>query len=166
MDKYLAFAAQIPAWASHLFLLLVRSYWGWAFLQNGWGKLQRIDEIAKWFGEDLHIPMPYLNAWMASGTELIGGALLLVGLGTRYAGAALAFTMTIAFLTSDFGGLESLWLSAAACEASPTCVPFEEAAPFSYLMASVIGALWGGGLVSLDGVLRAVGLGRWVLERP
>ena len=135
------------------FLLAVRLYWGWAFATNGWGKLHRIDEIAKWFGDELHIPAPLANAYAASFTELIGGTLLLVGLGGRVATIPLVVTMCVAYATSDYGGLQGLFLSSEACTASPTCTPFEDAAPFSYLMASTIVLLFGAGPLSADGVI-------------
>lgn len=135
------------------FLLVIRLYWGWAFATNGWGKLHRIDEIAKWFGDDLHIPAPLANAYAASLTELIGGSLLLLGLGGRVATIPLVVTMCVAYLTSDYGGLQGLFLSSEACAASATCTPFEDAAPFSYLMASAIVLLFGAGPLSADGLI-------------
>jgi len=31
------------------FLLFVRLYWGWAFIQSGLGKLGNIEKVAAWF---------------------------------------------------------------------------------------------------------------------
>lgn len=138
------------------FLTFVRLYWGYGFAVSGWGKLGRLDQVAAWFGDDLGIPLPWANALAASLTELIGGVLLFLGLGSRIATIPLVVVMTVAFLTSDFGGLQSLWTSEEACAASETCVPFEEAAPFSYLSAALIVLLWGPGPLSVDAVL-----GRW-----
>jgi putative oxidoreductase len=138
----------------HPFLLVVRLYWGYAFATNGWGKLMRIDEIARWFGEDLGIPMPLLNAYMAASTELVGGILLALGLAGRIATIPLVVTMCVAYLTSDFGGLMSLWMSAEECSRHPECVPFEDAAPFSFLMAASITLLFGPGVFSLDEAIR------------
>jgi putative oxidoreductase len=153
IEKLLAMERTALEWAQAPFLLLVRLYWGWGFATNGWGKLHRIDEIARWFGEDLHIPAPLANAYAASLTELIGGILLLVGLGGRIATIPLVVTMCVAYLTSDFGGVQGLFLSAEACEAAKDCIPFEDAAPFSYLMASLIVLLFGAGPLSLDGLV-------------
>jgi len=46
--------------------------------------------------------------------------------------------------------LQSFWLSADACKAAPDCKAFEDAAPFSFLMASVLVLVFGPGKLSLD----------------
>lgn len=137
------------------FLTFVRLYWGYGFAVSGWGKLSHIDDVAAWFGGDLGIPLPYANAVAAATTELVGGVLLFVGLGSRLITVPLAVVMTVAFLTSDFGGIQSLWMTEEACKASETCVPFEEAAPFSYLWAALIVMLWGPGPLSADALIRS-----------
>lgn len=135
------------------FLLFLRLYWGWAFMQSGLGKLRNIEGVARWFGEDLGIPMPLANAYMAAGTEVVGGLCLLLGLATSITMVPLVFTMVVALLTSDFAGLRSLWMSSSACEAHPECVPFEDTAASSYFVAAATVLLFGPGLFSVDGLV-------------
>ena len=48
-----------------LFLLAVRLYWGWQFMQAGWGKLHRMPQVIDFFAK-LHIPAPAANAWFVA----------------------------------------------------------------------------------------------------
>lgn len=147
-----AIEARVLEVARPAFLTLVRLYWGWAFATNGWGKLHHLDDIAAWFGNDLHIPMPYANAVAASCTELFGGIALLIGLGGRVLTIPLVVTMSVAYATSDLAGLRGLWTSSAACEL-PNCQAFEDAAPFSFLMAALLVLLFGPGPISVDAAI-------------
>ena len=61
------------------FLLLIRVYWGWLFLQSGIGKFGHIDKVVSFF-TDLGIPAPTLNAYFNASLETVGGILLIVGL--------------------------------------------------------------------------------------
>jgi uncharacterized membrane protein YphA (DoxX/SURF4 family) len=57
----------------------------------------------KWFGEELHFPLPVLMAFLAKGAELSGGIFLLLGLFTRISASLVAFTMFIATITANLG---------------------------------------------------------------
>lgn len=57
----------------------------------------------KWFGQELHFPMPVAMAFLAKGSELLGGILLIPGLFTRFAASLVAFTMFIATVTANLG---------------------------------------------------------------
>ena len=57
----------------------------------------------KWFGEQLHFPMPLTMAFLAKGAELTGGVFAFVGLFTKYAASLIAFTMLIATLSANLG---------------------------------------------------------------
>jgi putative oxidoreductase len=69
------------------------------FIPSGWSNLHSLDKMTAYF-ESLHIPAPALNAMASAATELVAGALLLVGLATRFAAAALIVVMTVAILTA------------------------------------------------------------------
>jgi putative oxidoreductase len=56
-----------------LFLLAVRLYWGWQFMQTGWGKLSDINKVVGFF-TDLGIPTPVLNAYFVSALELVAAS--------------------------------------------------------------------------------------------
>ena len=135
----------IPAltWVGHLFLLTIRITWGWQFFQTGKGKLGNIERVTGFF-QKLHIPFPKLNAILAGSTECFGGLLLMVGLGSRLISLPLAFTMLIAYLTADRAALGSL-------------DAFVKAAPFPFLMTSLIVLFFGGGLFSADKAVECCG---------
>ncbi len=116
--------------------LLVRITVGVVFMGTGWGKLHNLDGITKFFGE-LGIPMPHVNAIVASSTEFFGGLAVLLGLGTRLAALPLAFTMVVAILTAKRGDIDGV----------STLLGFEE---FSYLVMFLWLALAGPGKASLD----------------
>lgn len=129
--------------ASHLqspLLLVVRVYWGWAFFQTGWGKLMNLDQTAEFFAS-LGIPMPGVNAAVAATVECVGGLLLLAGLASRPAAAALAFTMVVAYLTADLDAVKGMFHD-------PDT--FLAAAPFQFLFAAVLVLAFGPGVFSLD----------------
>src|SRR5580693_4347490 len=81
------------------FLLVVRLYWGWQFLQTGWGKLNDIPKVTAFF-TNLGIPAPALNAWFVAGLEFGGGALLILGLASRFIAKPLVIDMIVAYATA------------------------------------------------------------------
>ena len=70
------------------FLLLVgRVFLGWLFLASGYGKLGNIAGTTAYF-TNLGMSPPGFWAWFASFAEVILGAALILGIGTRYAALA------------------------------------------------------------------------------
>lgn len=124
-------------------LLGIRLYWGWQFAQTGWGKLGHLDRTAGYF-ESLDIPLPKINAIMAGGTECVGGVLLALGLFARPASVPLIFTMLVAYWTADREALNAIG-------SDPD--KFVTAAPFLFLLASLIVLVFGPGKLSLDALL-------------
>jgi putative oxidoreductase len=84
------------AWVA---LLVGRLAMAGEFIPSGWGKLGNLPKLTAYF-VTLGIPAPALNAAASATTELVGGLLLLVGLGTRFAAVALTVVMTVAILTA------------------------------------------------------------------
>ena len=121
-------------------LLVIRLYWGISFAQTGWGKLMNLDRTAGYF-ETLNIPMPKLNAIMAGSTECLGGALLALGLFARPASIPLIGTMAVAYWTAEREALMAI-------TSNPD--KFVSAAPFQFLLASLIVLAFGPGKLSLD----------------
>lgn len=80
--------------------LVARVTLGVLFVSTGWGKVHDLDKVAGFFAE-LGIPAPYPNAVMVSFLELVGGALLLVGLGSRLMALPLIASMSVAILTAQ-----------------------------------------------------------------
>jgi putative oxidoreductase len=135
-----ALFARVASWLQSPFLLVVRLYWGWQFIQTGWGKLQDLGRVTNYFAT-LGIPHPLANAVFVAFLEFAGGALLILGLGTRLLGLMLSVDMIVAFYLADRDALQA-FLS------NPD--KFYAAAPFTFLLASLIALIFGAGLFSLD----------------
>ncbi len=102
----------------------------------GWFGGHGLPGTAKFFSENLGLEPGLLMAAMAGGTEFFGGLLLLVGLLTRPAAAAIAFTMAVAIVTAKMG----------AFFASNNGMEY----PLTLLLASLSLAMLGGGAFSVD----------------
>jgi putative oxidoreductase len=124
-------------------LLVLRVFWGWQFVQTGWGKLMHLERTAGYFS-DLGIPAPHLNAFMAGGTECLGGCLLVLGLWARIASVPLIATMLVAYATAEKEAL-------AAIASNPD--KFTSAAPFLFLLTAIIVLAFGPGVFSVDRLL-------------
>ena len=124
-------------------LLVIRLYWGWQFMQTGWGKLHNLERTANYFAS-LGIPAPRLNAIMASGTELTCGTLLALGLLARFASPALICVMCVAYATADRQALHAVFTN-------PD--KFLSADEFLFLFAAVIVFAFGPGKLSGDALL-------------
>jgi len=131
-------------YGQHAFLLLVRLAWGSQFALTGWGKLGNIDGVTSFF-TSLGIPLPGLNAYVASTTELVGGLLILIGLGGRLTTLPLIFTMLVAYSTSDIDAIKNFTFT------EPD--PLFESAPFLFLFSSLIILFFGPGRISADGLI-------------
>ncbi len=125
------------------FLLVVRLYWGWQFAQAGWGKLSDINKVINFFTR-LGIPVPALNAWFVSSLEFAGGILLILGLGSRLIALLLTIDMVVAYVTADRDALNKIF-------SDPD--KFYAAAPYTFLVASLIILIFGPGKFSLDAML-------------
>jgi len=131
------------------FLLIVRLYWGWQFMQTGWGKLGDLGKVTGYFAS-LGIPFPALNAAFISGLEFLGGILLAIGLGSRVFAFLLACDMAVAYWLGDHAALLSFF-------SDPD--KFSAAAPFTFLMASLIVLIFGPGKLALDTLIA-----RWFMR--
>ena len=83
-------------------LLLMRIILAIGFFGPAKMKMGNIQGIVDWF-ETINIPMPALNAYMATGTEALGVVLLILGLGTRLISIPLIITMIVAIVTVHIG---------------------------------------------------------------
>jgi len=122
------------------FLLLVRLYWGWQFMQTGWGKLGDLAKVTNYF-TSLGIPAPALNADFISALEFAGGILLAIGLGSRLIAFLLAADMAVAYYVGDHEALLSFF-------SDPD--KFYAAAPYTFLVASLIVLVFGPGKFAVD----------------
>jgi putative oxidoreductase len=125
------------------FLLLVRLYWGWQFVQTGWGKLHSLEKVTSFF-ESLGLPAPALTAHFIATLEFVGGILLILGLASRLIAGLLTINMIVAFVTADREALMSVF-------SNPD--KFYAAAPYTFLFASMVILIFGPGLFSVDAVI-------------
>ena len=78
---------------------------------------------------------------------MIGGALILLGLGTRLAAIPLIFTMVVALLTAHHNATFMLF---------DDPIKFIAQGPFTFLMACLTVLIFGPGPISIDGVIKRV----------
>jgi putative oxidoreductase len=80
-------------------LLLTRVTVGLVFFAHGWQKLftNGVDGTAAFFDQN-GVPAPELSAWVAALVELVGGALLVLGLATPVVAIVLVLDMLGAYL--------------------------------------------------------------------
>lgn len=82
-------------------LLLLRLTLAFGFFEPAMMKLKDINSISEWF-KSIGIPMPLLNAYLATFTEVVGVILLTLGLFSRLISIPLMFVMLIAIFTVHF----------------------------------------------------------------
>ena len=131
-------------------LLAVRVFFFWQLFLGGKGKLLNIDKTAEFFGS-LNIPMPVLSAYLAGATECFGGLLLVIGLASRLVAIPVAFTMIVAYVTADYEAVTSIF-------SDPD--KFVAAAPFPFLLASLLVLAFGPGAISVDALIKRFWGGR------
>src|SRR6201997_5486522 len=125
------------------FLLFVRLYWGWQLAQSGWGKLHHLSNVAEFFGT-LGLPMPAQMAVFIACVEFFGGIFLGLGLASRITGLVLTVNLTMAYVIGDREALLSFF-------SDPD--KFIAAAPFAFLIVSLIVLIFGAGKISGDTAL-------------
>ncbi|MBV1855457.1 DoxX family protein [Catellatospora sp. NEAU-YM18] len=94
----------MPETVRDLAKLIARLGLGVIFFAHGWQKLfdLGIPKVTAGF-RAMGVPLPGLSAWFATFVELVGGALLILGLFTPIVGLLLAIDMLGAYLTVHIG---------------------------------------------------------------
>ncbi|HET6928731.1 MAG TPA: DoxX family protein [Candidatus Acidoferrum sp.] len=128
------------------FLLLIRLYWGWQLAQSGWGKLHHLANVAEYF-TTLGLPMPARMAVFIACVEFFGGILLALGLASRITGLVLTVNLTMAYVIGDREALFSFF-------SDPD--KFTAAAPFAFLVVSLIVLIFGAGRISVDAAISSL----------
>lgn len=82
--------------------LLFRLVLAYGFFGPATMKLKNIDGIVEWF-TSMGMPLPKLNAFLATGTETAGFVLLFLGLATRIISIPLIIVMIVAIMTVHLG---------------------------------------------------------------
>jgi putative oxidoreductase len=93
------------------------------------------------FFTSLGIPLPAFNAYFVSSLELVGGALLFLGLGSRIIALPLTIDMLVAYITADRAALFSIFSDPGKFYASDA---------YTFLFASVLILIFGPGKISVD----------------
>lgn len=125
------------------FLLFVRLYWGWQLTQSGWGKLHHLSNVTEFF-TSLGLPMPAQTALAISCLEFFGGIALAIGLLSRLNAFILTINLIVAYITADREALFSIF-------SDPD--KFYAAAPYTFLVATILILLFGPGKFALDALL-------------
>ncbi|MBS1740488.1 HvfX family Cu-binding RiPP maturation protein [Elizabethkingia miricola] len=94
IDKYYCGADKLKD-ISLLFIRLILAY---GFFNPAMMKIKDVNSIADWFGS-MNIPFPHLNAYLSTGTEVLGVILLTLGLFSRIISIPLIITMIVAIIT-------------------------------------------------------------------
>lgn len=97
------------------------------------------------FFTQLGIPLPVFNAYFVSLLECVGGILLILGLASRLISIPLIVDMLVAYITADREAFTSFF-------SDPD--KFMAAAPFTFLMASLLIMVFGPGSISLDYLIK------------
>ena len=121
-------------------LLLIRLVLAYGFYEPAMMKLNNIEGIVTWF-EGMGLPFARLNAYMATGTEVAGFVLLLLGLFTRAISIPLIIVMFVAIKTVHLAngfqaGNEGYEI------------------PLYYIIMLLVLLVYGPGKISLDRILK------------
>jgi putative oxidoreductase len=148
---YRGFASLLNLAQSPL-LAAIRLYWGWQFMQDGWGKLTHLDKVTQFFAS-LSMPAPGVAALLVAMVELVGGTLFLLGLASRLTALGLFVNMTMAYLCVPDDRANFFHILSKPDD-------FYGASPYTYWFAALIILVFGPGLFSIDWVL-----GRWFVRK-
>jgi putative oxidoreductase len=125
--------------------LIARLVVGEAFVFTGLGKWKNLDAPTELFTK-VGIPAPHANAVFIATLELVGGACLILGLGTRAFSLLLSATMVVALMTADRQDFLTAFDPSAA-------KGFMDVTPIPFLLPLLWLAAFGPGPISVDRVL-------------
>jgi putative oxidoreductase len=145
--KLYALLIKLGRFAAPLALLFIRLTWGYYLALSGWGHLHNIDKTTKFF-ESLHIPMAHANVLISGTTELVGGALFMIGFGTRLISIPVFFNFCVAYLTASRDKVTHIFDFA-----NDGLTNFIDDSAFPFLVIAMLLFAVGPGLISVDGIL-------------
>jgi len=152
VNAYDAVAAALSRLQSPL-LLAIRLYWGFQFVQDGWGKLTHLDKVTEFFAS-LSLPAPHMTALSVALIEFGGGILFGLGIASRLTSLVLFVNMTMAYLSvpDDRANFRHIF-------SKPE--DFYGASPYTYWFAALLILILGPGFWAIDTLLRQ----RFVADR-
>ncbi len=137
--------------------ILLRLMAGGVFVSEGILKFVYANQGVGRFTK-LGFPVPHLTASLIGAWEIVGGALLMVGLLTRGAAILFAIEMVVAVLSTKIGlylGTSPLPLPAAPPQVGFWAVLHESRSDYAQLLTSLYLVIAGPGLLSIDARLRS-----------
>jgi len=141
MDKTVTLRHGFMVALHSLVPLALRVIFGFSFAMAGWMKFSSLQQTITGFA-GAGIPFANVMAPFVAGVELVGGLMLIAGFATRIASFFLAFTMVVAFMTAHHAafaqGLQAVM----------------SAAPFPFLLATLVLLTYGAGPLSVDFFLK------------
>jgi putative oxidoreductase len=133
-----------------IFLLLVRLYIGYEAMISGWAHLHHVKDTADFF-RSLGIPFPELNVYLSAITEVVGGALLFVGLASRLVAIPFTGNFIVALLSVNLADPKYREMLKNILD-NQDVVLKDDAFPF--LFVGIIVLIFGPGKISLDALLK------------
>lgn len=121
-------------------LLILRLFFGIAFVMAGFGKLQDINKFIETLTA-LNVPYPEVSAWVVALSETIGGAFLAIGFLSRLVALPLIIIMVVAYATAHVESLHVITTDPKVFISQP---------PFNFLLTSLFVWAFGPGFFSVD----------------
>jgi len=125
-------------------LLAIRLYWGFQFMQDGWGKLTHLGRVTQFFAS-LNLPVPWATAAFVASVELVGGALFFAGVASRLTSLVLFVNMTMAYLSVPDDRVNFSHILS-----NPS--DFYGATPYTYWFAALLILIFGPGWAAIDAI--------------
>jgi putative oxidoreductase len=151
-SAYSGFASLLN-WLQSPLLLAIRLYWGFQFVQDGWGKLTHLAKVMEFF-VSLGLPAPWLAALMVALVELCGGIFFALGIASRLTALVLFANMTMAYLSVPDDRVNFSHILSKPDD-------FYKADPYTYWFAALLILILGPGVFAVDWLLhRRFGLRR------
>jgi putative oxidoreductase len=129
-------------------LLAIRLYWGYQFMQDGWGKLTHLGKVTEFF-TSLNLPAPHMTALTVALIELCGGFLFTFGIASRLTSLVLFVNMTMAYLSVPDDRVNFSHIFSKPDD-------FYGATPYTYWFAALLILILGPGKFAVDTLLRRV----------
>jgi len=138
--------ASLLNWLQSPLLLAIRLYWGFQFVQDGWGKLTHLAKVTEFFSS-LGLPAPWLAALMVALVELWGGVLFALGIASRVTSLVLFVNMTMAYLSVPDDRVNFSHILSKPDD-------FYGATPYTYWFAALLILILGPGVFAVDWLIQ------------
>lgn len=145
VNAYDAVASALSRLQSPL-LLAIRLYWGFQFVQDGWGKLTHLDKVTDFF-TTLSLPAPHMTALVVALVEFGGGILFALGVASRLTSLVLFVNMTMAYLSVPDDRVNFSHFFSKPDD-------FYGASPYTYWFAALLILVLGPGYFAIDSLVR------------